>query len=87
MCTKIPPDDITGLCEVDLMIPVTYGYAQVSKTDDATRNLETQLHILREYGIRGEHIFADEMTGRSLSRPACNEMMSRCGSATPSSLG
>ena len=35
------------------MIPVTYGYAQVSKTDDATRNLETQLHILREYGIRG----------------------------------
>ena len=22
------------------MIPVTYGYARVSKTDDATRNLE-----------------------------------------------
>ena len=34
------------LYEVDLMIPVTYGYARVSKTDDATRNLETQLHIL-----------------------------------------
>ena len=35
------------------MIPVTYGYARVSKTDDATWNLETQLHILQEYGIRG----------------------------------
>ena len=35
------------------MIPVTYGYARVSKTDDATWNLETQLHILQEYGIQG----------------------------------
>ena len=42
------------------MIPVTYGYAGVSKTDDATRNLETQFHILREFGIREEHIFAAE---------------------------
>ena len=32
----------------DIMIPVTYGYARVSKTDDATRNLKTQLHILPE---------------------------------------
>ncbi len=59
------------------MIPVTYGYARVSKTDDATRNLETQLHILQEFGIRGEHIFADEMTGSSMSRPAWNELMAR----------
>ena len=29
-----------ALCEADLMIPVTYGYARVSKTDDAT-DLET----------------------------------------------
>ena len=29
-----------ALCEVDLMIPVTYGCAPVSKTDDAT-DLET----------------------------------------------
>ena len=27
------------------MIPVTYGYARVSKTDDATRNPETQFHV------------------------------------------
>ena len=59
------------------IIPVTYGYARVSKTDDATRNLETQLHILQEFGIREEHIFADEMSGRSMSRPAWNELMTR----------
>ena len=57
--------------------PVTYGYARVSKTDDATRNLETQLHILQEYGIREEHVFSDEMTGSSMSRPAWNELMTR----------
>ena len=59
------------------MIPVTYGYARVSKTDDATRNLETQLHILKEFGIRQEHIFADEMTGSSMSRPSWNQLMAR----------
>ena len=51
------------------MISVTYGYARVSKTEDATRNLETQAHILQEFGILGEHIFTDEMTGNSMSRP------------------
>jgi DNA invertase Pin-like site-specific DNA recombinase len=59
------------------MIPVTCGYARVSKTSDATRNLETYLHILQEYGIREEHIFADETTGSSTSRPAWNELMTR----------
>ena len=58
-------------------IPVTYGYARVSKTDDATRNLETQLHILREHGIRDEHTLTDVMTGSSMSRPAWNELMTR----------
>ena len=56
------------------MNPVTYGYARVSKTDDA-RNLETQLHILQDYGMREEHIFTDELTGNSMSRPAWNELM------------
>ena len=59
------------------MIPVTYGCARASKTDDATRNLETQLQILKEFGIREEHIFTDEMTGSSMSRPAWNELMTR----------
>ena len=34
------------------MIPATYGYARVSKTDDATSNLEAQIHLLQGYGIR-----------------------------------
>ena len=33
---------------IDIMIPVTYGYARVSRTDDGTRNPETRLHILQE---------------------------------------
>ena len=57
------------------MVPVTYGYDQVSKTDDATRNLETRIHILRKLGIREEHIFTDEMTGSSMSRPTWNERL------------
>ena len=59
------------------MITVTYGYARVSKTDDATRNLETQLHVLQAFGAREEFIFADEMTGSSMSRPAWNKLMAR----------
>ena len=59
------------------VLSVTYGYARVSKTDDATRNLETQLHILQEYGIREEHVFSDEMTGSSMSRPSWSELMTR----------
>ena len=57
------------------MIPVTYGYTRVSKTDDTTRNLETQLRILQQFGIREEHIFTGGMTDSSLSRPGWNELM------------
>ena len=59
------------------IIPVTYCYARASKTDDASRNLETQLQALQEFGIREEQIIADEMTGSSMSRPAWNELMTR----------
>ena len=52
------------------MIPFTYGYARVSKLDNATRSPETQLHVLQEFGIREEHIITGGMTGSSLSRPA-----------------
>ena len=51
------------------IISVTYDYARVSKTDDGFRTPETQLHILQEFGILEEHIFEDEMTGSSMSRP------------------
>ena len=57
------------------MIPVARGYPRISKTDDATRNPETQLHMLQEFGIREEHIFTGGMTGSSLSRPGWNELM------------
>ena len=59
------------------MIPVTYGYARVSKSDRDDRNLETQLRELANHGIRGELIFSDVMTGRLMSRPGWDELMAR----------
>ena len=49
--------------------PVIYGYARVSKADDDSKNLETQLHILGEHGIRDHLVFTDVASGRSLQRP------------------
>ena len=40
-----------------MMIPVTYGYARVSKSDRDDRNLETQLRELANHGIRGSSSF------------------------------
>ena len=42
-----------------MMIPVTYGYARISKSDWDDRNLETQLRELANHGIREELIFSD----------------------------
>ena len=36
------------------MISVTYGYARVSKADDESKNLDTQLMLLAEHGIRSD---------------------------------
>ena len=52
------------------MSSVTYGYARVSKTDAARRNLETQLHVPQDFGVWEDHIFTDEMTSSSVSRPS-----------------
>ena len=60
-----------------MMIPVSYGYARVSKSDRDDRNLETQLRELANHGIREELIFSDVMTGRLMSRPGWNELMAR----------
>ena len=49
-------------------LPITYGYARVSKTDDDSRNLETQLRLLADHGIREDLIFSDIATGRTLRR-------------------
>ena len=58
-------------------LPVTYGYARVSKSDDAAGNLETQLRLLADHGIRADLIFADIATGRTLRRAGWQELMSR----------
>ncbi len=59
------------------MIPVTYGYVRVSKSDRDDRNLETRLRELASHGIREELIFSDVMTGRLMSRPGWDELMAR----------
>ena len=60
-----------------MMIPVTYGYGRVSKSDRDDRNLETQLRELANHGIREELIFSDVMTGRLMSRPGWDDLMAR----------
>ena len=59
------------------MLPVTYGYARVSKADDEARNLETQLGILDDHGIRKDLIFSDVASGRTMNRTGWMELMSR----------
>ena len=64
-------------------LPVTYGYARVSKADDDSKNLETQLRILAEHGIRDHLVFTDVVSGRSLQRPRVGRPCWRyCGLGT-----
>ena len=57
------------------MLPITYGYARVSKADDDTRNLDTQLRLLAGHGIRENLIFTDVASGRSLARSGWQDLM------------
>ncbi len=59
------------------MLPVTYGYARVSKADDDSKNLDTQLQLLAEHGIRPELVFTDVASGRTLQRPGWQDLMAR----------
>ena len=59
------------------MLPVTYGYARVSKADDDSKNLETQLRILADHGIRDHLVYTDVASGGSLQRPGWQELMAR----------
>ena len=59
-------------------LPVTYGYALVSKTDDESRNLETQVRILAEHVIRDHLVFTDVASGQSLQRPGWGRGWCRC---------
>ena len=56
------------------MLPVTYGYARVSKSDDDARNLETQLRLLVNQGIREDLIFTDVASGRTMNRPGASSV-------------
>ena len=57
------------------MLPVTYGYARVSKSDDDAKNLDTQLRLLAHHGIREDLIFTDVTSGRTMNRPGWRELM------------
>ena len=59
------------------MLSLTYGYARVSKADDEARNLETQLRILVDYGIRKDLIFSHVASGRTMNRTSWLDLMSR----------
>ena len=56
-------------------LPVTYGYARVSKADDDAKNLETHLRILADHGIRDQLVYTDVASGRSLQRPGWQALM------------
>ena len=57
-------------------LPVTYGYARVSKSDDAG-NVETQLQLLANHCIRENLVSSDIATGRTLRHTGWQELMSR----------
>ena len=59
------------------MIAVTYGYARVSKADDESKNLDTQLMLLAEHGIRSDLVFSDVASGRNLQRTGWQQLMAR----------
>ena len=60
-----------------MLIPVTYGYARVSKSDREERNLQTQLREPASHGIREDLIFSDVMTGHLMSRPGWDGLVAR----------
>ena len=57
------------------MLPVTYGYVRVSKSDDDAKNLDTQLRLLAHHGIREDLIFTDVASGRTMNRPGWRDLM------------
>ena len=57
------------------MLPITYGYARVSKAEDDAKNLDTQLQELQRHGIRRDLIFTDVASGRSLARSGWQDLM------------
>ena len=59
------------------MLPVTCGYARVSKSDDDAKNLETQLRLLAHHGMREALMFTDVASARTMNRPGWRDLMGR----------
>ena len=57
------------------MLPVTYSYVRVSKSDDDAKNLDTQLRLLAHHGIHEDLIFTDVASGRTMNRPGWRDLM------------
>ena len=73
----IPPFKNARFLDTMTMIPITYGYARVSKADDDSKNLETQLRELATHGIRRDLVFTDEVSGRTMDRTGWKDLMAR----------
>ena len=52
------------------LIAATYGYARVSKADAESKNLDTQLLILAEHGIRSDMVYSAAPAAATCSAPA-----------------
>ena len=59
------------------LIAVIYGYAHVSKADNKSKNLDTQLGLLAEHCIRDDLVYSDVASGRKLQRSGWQELMAR----------
>ena len=57
------------------LIAVAYGYACVSRADDESKILDTQLMLLAEHGIRADLVFSDVASGRNLKRTGWQELI------------
>ena len=54
---------------------LTYGYARVSKSDEEARNLETQVRLLDDHGVRPNLVYQHVASGRSLARSGWQDLM------------
>jgi len=49
-----------------------YGYVRVSTRE---QNEERQIKALRDHGVTESHIYTDKISGKSMDRPAWNELL------------
>ena len=59
------------------IIPVTYGYAPITKYDHDEKNLETPPYALERHGVRKDLIFVDDIMGTTFKRPGWEQLVER----------